>query len=126
MATATSRRAPVDDKMRKHRHKIAEQRLAIEHRLADDYAEIARLDAELKTIATDAGEPFKEDFGKLGYVSASGRVEAEFKGDVPVVITEAWQALKPAERKRLEKDGLIKIEPQWGKASNGRVTVKML
>jgi hypothetical protein len=40
-------------------------------------------------------------------------------------VTEAWQALKPAEQRAHVKSGLIRIEPQWGRASSGRVTVKM-
>jgi hypothetical protein len=51
--------------------------------------------------------------------------QAEFKGNVPVIVTEAWQALKPPEQKAHVKSGLITIEPQWGRASGGRVTVKV-
>jgi hypothetical protein len=41
------------------------------------------------------------------------------------VQTEVWQALKPAKHEQLIKLGLIKIEPQWGRASGGRVIVKV-
>ncbi len=126
MATATSRKAAPSPAVLKQRRKLAEERLAIDVKLAPQYAEIARLDAALKKVATDTGESFKEDFGERGYVSASGAVAKEFKGNVPVVQTEAWLALAPTERKRLEKSGLIKVEPEWGKGSNGRVTVKAL
>jgi hypothetical protein len=51
-------------------------------------------------------------------------VAAEFKGNVPVVQTEIWQALKPAKHEQLIKFGLIKITPQWSRASGGPVTVK--
>jgi hypothetical protein len=33
--------------------------------------------------------------------------------------------LKPAEQKVHLKSGLVKIEPQWGSASSGRVTIKV-
>jgi hypothetical protein len=52
--------------------------------------------------------------------------DGEFKGNVPQIQTEVWLALKPAERKALEKSGLVKVEPQWGSKSHGRVTVKLL
>jgi hypothetical protein len=50
---------------------------------------------------------------------------AEFKGNVPVLQTEAWQALKPAKHEKLIESGLISIKPQWGRASGGRVSVKV-
>ena len=59
-------------------------------------------------------------------MSASGAVVAEFKGNVPVIQTEIFLALPAAEQKKLQKIGAVKIEPQWGKASKGWVTVKVL
>jgi hypothetical protein len=50
---------------------------------------------------------------------------AEFKGDVPVIKTERWLTLNPAERRQHVKSELIKVEPQCGRASSGRVTVKV-
>jgi len=125
-ATATSRRAAPKPVVLAERRKIAQQRLEREIKLAPAYKTMADLDAKLKQFATDADEPFKEDFGGKGYVGASGAVAAEFKGDVPVIVTEAYLALKAAERKDLEKRGIVKVTPQHGKASNGRVTVKVL
>jgi hypothetical protein len=124
MPTATSRRAPPAAKVLKRRRELAEERLKIERKLGPDYARIAELEAELKAMATEAGESFKEQFG-ADYVSTSGAVAAEFKGNVPVVQTEIWLALKPAERKDFERRGIVKAEPQYGRASNGRVTVKV-
>jgi len=124
MATATSRRAPADKKALAARDVLCEELVGIHRRLKDDFARMAEIETALKVAATDAGESFKVFFGK-DWVSASGAVAAEFKGDLPVIQTEAWRGLKPAERKQLEKSGLIKIEPQWGRASSGRVTVKV-
>jgi len=59
------------------------------------------------------------------YVQVSPPVAAEFKGNVPVTQTEVWQGLKPSRQEQLIKSGLIKIEPQWGRASGGRVSVKV-
>lgn len=125
-ATATTRRAAPPAKALKERRALARERLDIDIRLAPDYAEIARLDAALKKIATDAGASFKEDFGADGSVAASGAVAAEYKGEVPVIVTEKWTALSPAKREQLVESGLVKIEQQYGRASSGRVTVKML
>lgn len=124
MATATSRKAAPDKKVLARRRKVATDLLALHHKLKPDFAKMEALEAELKGIATAAGESFKEQFG-ADYVSASGSHAAEFKGDVPVVQSEAWLGLKSSERKRLELSGLIAVEAQWGKASNGRVTVKV-
>jgi hypothetical protein len=126
MATATSRKAQPKPKILEQRRALADELLGINRELAGDYARMAQIEAELKQLATDAGASFKEDFGALGYVSASGAVAGEFKGAVPVIQTEPWLALKPAERKQLVKTGLVKIESLFGRASSGRVTVKVL
>ena len=126
MATATSRRAAPKPAVLAQRRKIAQELLDLNRKLAPQFGEMARLEADLKNAATEAGESFKEDFGAKGYVSASGAVAAEFKGNVPVIQTEIYLALPALERKRMEKSGAIKIMEQWGKASNGRVTVKVL
>jgi hypothetical protein len=125
MTTATSRRAPPPAKALAQRRELCGERLDIERRLAGDYARMAEIDATLKKLATEAGASFKEEFPGLGYVSAAGAVAAEFKGDVPMIQTEKWQALTPAERKARMKGGVIVMEPQWSKSSNGRVTVKV-
>jgi hypothetical protein len=59
------------------------------------------------------------------YVAVAPPAAAEFKGNIPILQTEVWQALKPAKHEQLLKIGLVKIEPQWGRASSGRVSVKV-
>lgn len=125
MATATSRKAPVKGKTATQRTAFAEELLGIHRKLAKDFDRMSVLEVELKVLATDAKESFTEVFPKRGQVAVAPGHSAEFKGDIPVIQTEAWNGLKPAERKRLEKSGLIAIEKQWGKASSGRVTVKV-
>lgn len=125
MPTVTSRRAKPIPKILVERRELAEQRLTLERKLLPHYAAIDRLDAQLKKIATETGESFTEAFPKLGDVKVGGAVAAESKGEQPVLQTELWLELSELERKRLIKSGLVKLEQQWGRASNGRVTVKV-
>jgi hypothetical protein len=83
------------------------------------------IEARLKQIAGGRTESFKVALSNGDYERVSPPVPSEFKGNVPVIVTEAWQALKPADQKTHMKSGLIKIEPQWGRASDGRVTIKV-
>jgi hypothetical protein len=124
MATATSRRAPAPRKALVERRALADELVGIHRRLKDDFARMADIEASLKQIATDEGASFLEQFGR-DYVSASGAVAAEFKGEVPVIQTEAWQALTARKREAMITSGVIAIEKQWGRASSGRVTVKV-
>lgn len=126
MATVTSRRAPAKGKEATEREALVKERLEIELKLKKDNDRIDAIDADLKKRATAAGAGFKIDIAKVGSVKVDPGHEAEFKGNVPQVQTEAWLALKPAERKAFEKNGLIAVTPQWGKASGGRVTVKLI
>jgi hypothetical protein len=124
MATATSRRKPAAGKLAQVQRELAQELLGIHRKLKGDFARMDVLEVELKVLATDAKASIVETFPKLGKVTVAPGHGEEFKGDVPVIQTEAWNALTPAERKKLEKSGLVKIEPQWGRASSGRVTVK--
>ena len=126
MPTVTSRRSPPASKPLAERRKLAQELIGIERKLAPEHARAAAIEAGLKKIATLQGESFKEDFGAQGTVSASGAVAAEFKGELPQVVTEAWLKLTPAERKTLTKSGVIAIVREYGRASSGRVTVKLL
>lgn len=125
MPTATSRRAAPDRKVLEERRRLCEDRIVVERLMAPLEAQAQAIDARLKVIATEADESFKETFEDGSFVQASGEVAAEFKGNVPVIQTEAWQALKPAEQKAHVKSGLVKIEEQWGRKSGGKVTVKI-
>src|ERR1700687_5247541 len=99
MATATSRKAPAKGKTAEQRTKFADELLGIHRRLAKDFERMTALEVELQVLATDAGESFTELFPKRGQVAVAPGHGAEFKGAVPVIQTEAWNALKPAERK---------------------------
>lgn len=124
MPTVTSRRAGPSPKVLKERRALCEELVEIERRTAPEVARTEAIMARLKVMATEDAS-FKEVFADGSYVTASGAVAAEFKGDAPVIVTEAWQALSPASRHRFIDRGLIKIEPQWGRATSGRVQVKI-
>lgn len=126
MTTATSRRAKPDAKALAARAKLCRERVDLERKLKPDNDRIEAIDAELKKLATDLGHTFDELFPGNGTINVAPAHEAEFKGNVPQIQTEAWLALKQAERKAHEKTGLVKIVGQWGKKSGGRVTVKLL
>jgi hypothetical protein len=125
MVTVTSRRAPAKGKTAKVRTDLAKELLTLTKKLKPETDRMTAIEDELKKSATDGKESFIEVVDKLGKVTVAPGYTGEFKGNVPMIQTEAWLALKPAERKRLEKDGLVKTEPQWGKNSSGRVTVKL-
>ena len=126
MVTVTSRRAPAKGKEAAEREALVQERLEIELKLKPHNDRIAAIDTDLKRRATKAGTGFKIELDKLGYVKVDPGHEAEFKGNVPQIQTEAWLALKPNERKAHENSGLVAVTAQWGKASGGRVTVKLV
>ncbi len=125
MPTVTSRRASPDPDTIREREKLSRALIDVKRAIAPHLATIEAMEARLKVIATEGGEPFKVTTEDGSYVQVSGAVAAEFKGDVPVIQTEAWQALSPSERKLRARGGLIKIESQWGRATSGRVQVKI-
>jgi hypothetical protein len=125
MATPTSRRAAPADKLLEERDALCAELITLEREGLPRVARVAAIEARLKQIADERGASFKVTLSNGDYVQVSPPVAAEFKGNVPVLQTEAWQALKPAKHESLMKIGLIKIEPQWGRASGGRVTVKV-
>jgi hypothetical protein len=110
MATPTSRRAPAAPNVLTERRELCEERIRLEHKLTDDQARVASIEARLKQIATELGDSFKETFPNGDYVSASGAVAAEFKGDVPVIQTEDLH--KPARngcQLRIDRAGLVHV-----------------
>jgi hypothetical protein len=124
MPTPTSRRAPAADTLIEERDALCTELIALEREGEPRVTKAAQIEARLKQIAGERGESFRVTLPNGDYVYVSPPVAAEFKGNVPVIVTEAWQALRPAEQKAHVKSGLIRIEPQWGRASSGRVSVK--
>jgi hypothetical protein len=124
LPTPTSRRAPATDALIEERDALCAELIALERQGAPRVTRAAAIEARLKQIADERGESFKVTLANGDYVQVSPPVAAEFKGNVPVLQTEVWQDLKPAKHEQLVKLGLIKIEPQWGRPSGGRVQVK--
>src|SRR5271154_2138602 len=122
MATPTSRRAPATDALLEERDSLCAELIALEREGLPRITRAAAIEARLKQIADERGESFKFPRPSGEYVQVSPPVAAEFKGNVPVLQTEVWQALRPAKHEQLIKLGLIKIESQWGRQSGGRGT----
>jgi len=127
MATPTSRRAPPPDNLIREREDLCAELITLEHEGQPRETRAAAIEARLKQIAAECGESFKVTLANGDFVRVSPPVAAEFKGNVPAIQTEAWLALGPKDQRRHQKEwpGLISIEPQWGSASSGRVTIKV-
>ena len=127
MATPTSRRAAPADKLLEERDTLCAALITLEREGLPRVTRVAAIEARLKQIAGERGESFKVTLSSGDYVQVAPPIGAEFKGDVPVIQTEAWLALNPKDQKRHQKEwpGLIKMEAHWGRASGGRVTVKV-
>ncbi|NWG25671.1 MAG: hypothetical protein HXY30_14865 [Pseudorhodoplanes sp.] len=89
------------------------------------FERIDGLKARLKQLATEAGENFKEEFAGLGAVNVVSAKEPQYKGDLPVLDCETFNALTKSKKDRLIADGLVKIEGQYSGRSYGSVTVKL-
>jgi hypothetical protein len=98
MATATSRRAPAADKLIEERDALCAELIALEREGQPRVTRAAAIEARPKQIADKRRESFKVTLSNGDYVHVSPPVSAEFKGNVPVIVTEAWQTLKPAEQ----------------------------
>lgn len=103
----------------------AEELLDIEVEHRDLFARIDGIKSDLTTLATEAGESFREDFSGKGVVKVSGRKAKEFQGDLPEIDAAAFNALPATERKTLVKQGVVKIVPTWSRAYYGRVSVDL-
>jgi hypothetical protein len=127
MATPTSRRAAPANKLLEERDTLCSELIALEREGQPRATRVAAIEARLKAIADECGESFRVRLSNGDYVQVSPPVAAEFKSNVPVIQTEAWLALDPKDQRRHHKDwpGLIKIEAQWGRASSGRIVVKV-
>lgn len=96
--------------------------IELEHR--ETFERIDTIKAQLKLIATVDGQ-FREVIPGLGHVSVSPEKAKSYKGDLPVLVCDAWLALKEKQRDKLVTDGLVKIEPQYSGAYYGRVEAKL-
>ena len=123
MSTVASQ-AP-DKKTLKKRVELCEELIGIHKKHEKEFARIDAIKAELKGMATQAGENFKETITGKGTVHVAGEKEGAFKGDFPILQVEPWKALKEAQRASLLKKGVVAIEAQYGGKYYGAVTVKL-
>jgi hypothetical protein len=63
---------------------------------------------------------------RAGEWDGHGRKERPFKGNLPEIDPAVFNALPAAERKDLVKRGIVKLEPTWSRADNGKVSVEPL
>ena len=109
----------------KARRALAEELVGLNRKHSDVFARIDDIKSELRKMATDAGENFKEEFAGKGAVKVSGGHAAQFKGILPEVNVEAFLALKETERAKLVDKAIVKMTPTYGKPYYGSVTVDL-
>jgi hypothetical protein len=102
---------------------LAHELLGIQRRIGDDLSKMEDIKRELREIATDRGENFKEEFAGEGVVKVAGKKDGKFKGVMPALIAEKFLALSEARRKTLEKAGLVVMESQYASPFYGSVTI---
>jgi hypothetical protein len=124
MPAAAARPSKAEAKALAHRRGLCEELVGLHRDNSSVFDRIEAIKAELKLIATDAGEPFREVIAGKGQVSVSPPKDGEFKGNVPTLKAEAWNDLTDARRERLLEQGLVEIVAEYGGKFYGRVDVK--
>ena len=104
---------------------MQDQPSTLGERTTTTFGRIDDLKTRLKAVATGLKANFKETFAGLGEVSVSASREKTFKGNLPIVVPEVWNALPKKERDTLEKKGIVKMEPSYTGAFYGKVEVKL-
>lgn len=107
------------------RRALAEELVGIERKHSIAFARVDAIKAELRKIATDAGENFQELFAGRGVVKVSGGHDGKFKGTFPTVQEKAYLELPEAKRKKLSDDGIVLMVPTYGKRYYGSVSVEL-
>lgn len=108
-----------------HRRALCLELIGIEKEHAVPLARMDAIKAELKKIAGEAGENFKEEFPAEGSVTVSRPKKGEFKGSFAELQMDAWLGLKPAAQEKLKMQGLVAIKDKWGGDFYGSVTTKL-
>ncbi|RAI39094.1 hypothetical protein CH341_26595 [Rhodoplanes roseus] len=106
------------------RKKLAEKLLDLQIEIAPQIARMDELKEQLRTAALEAGSGFTDEVTGKGTVEVSAARKAAFKGIVPVLVAEAFLALKDSAMKKLRDDGLVKDEKIFTKAARPSVTVR--
>lgn len=124
---AAAKLKPIEDKPveKMTRRALAEELVGYHRAHRAMFERMDGLKARLKQLATDDGANFKEEFAGNGAVNVVGAKEPQYKGDLPVLDCETFNALTKAKKDKLIEGGLVKIEGQYSGKSYGSVTVKL-
>lgn len=126
MSTGAARAtAAAEKKARQKRIELCTELLDLRIKNNTAFSRIEEIKSELKTMATDAGENYKETIAGKGYVNIYGEKEGAFKGDLPVLKAEPWKLLPERTRESLLKKGVVVVEAQYGGKFYGGVKVTL-
>jgi hypothetical protein len=109
----------------RRRTAIARSLLQLQKRLEPDLLKIDAYKEELRELCQETGESFTEEIAGLGSVEVAKGREAKFNGVLPTLAPEIFLKLPKAKREALLRQGLVKEEAQWSKASKPAVTVRL-
>lgn len=104
---------------------LAKQLLEIEKKIAPDLLKADGIKEKLRDVCAKKGASFTEEIDGLGSVEVKAGTEKKFKGNMPELQPEAFQALPAKQRKQLETSGLVTIVALWSKPSKPSVTVRL-
>ena len=124
VASASPRLAPSKSDLQK-RQSLCDELVGIHKKHAATFDRVDAIKSELKQLATDAGESFKISIAGKGEVNVSGSKKGAYKGDLPILQSDAWLGLTEKQREKHIETGLIKIEAQFGGDYYGAVKVKL-
>jgi hypothetical protein len=110
-------------KSHNERRALAQELLGLHRKISPDVARMEDVKRALRESATEGGENFEEEFAGEGVVKVAGKKEGEFKGIVPKVNPDVFLALSERRRATLVEQGIVKMDPTYGKPFYGSVTV---
>lgn len=106
------------------RRALSHELLGLERKHGADFKRMEDIKRELREIATDDGQNFKEEFAGEGAVKVAGKKEGGFKGIVPELDPEKFLELSERRQQTLKDDGLVKMTRKMGGTFYGSVTVE--
>lgn len=107
------------------RRALAIELLDLERRLAPELAAIERLKGKLKSLAEQGGTSFEESVEGAGLVKVRPAKAGGYRGLLPVLDAELFEAADAAEQDRLKVAGLVRIVAQYSRGSYAAVTVEV-
>lgn len=116
-------RKPAD--LAKERAALARELVTIHRKHSEAFLRIDDLKAQLKKMAGDLGENFKEEFPGLGAVKVSAPKDKRCKGTAPEIVVEAFLGLPERRREKLLADGIVVVAEQWTSPYYGSVSVDL-